>query len=482
VIDNGKLLITPINNLDGEASFDLNIKYDNGTLKEPTTITFNIERSDFKKVLVDKCGIEESVYVSAWDKGMGVYDGDISCGKKINQDDLLSFIDLKKVGNISISHNNLTTLSGLNNLEEVNYFTFWDNSITDISALSNLKKVGDRLEISYNNITNLKPLSNISSITGILHMSNNPNLKDLTGLENIEHGYRNLYIDNNQYTTKLPLSSKFCSSDWSYPNTGTDISDVCDMSTNLTFNGNEEVNGVGRELPSTILSDQLIKIDHSKSYNLSFDAISGNDDGTEYQDTNRQYAGFAQYDADNNFIRPAYIIHRGDTELVEDLKDGNTSMYVKDASNWYDMSTAPYYRKTFVWYPYTNAKGYTYPDYTYTRHHSGYNAIDSITKISDNKYEIKLQNPWNGGTLITGTKIANSSDGGVYNYSLNNQHINKNWTHYEYTISGIENNYNHGTKFNDYSEYIRVIFLPNYNNSGNSNRLRIKNIKWQVIE
>jgi hypothetical protein len=77
---------------------------------------------------------------------------------------------------------------------------------------------------------------------------------------------------------------------------------------------------------------------------------------------------------------------------------------------------------------------------------------------------LTLTQAWPGPNLAIGTKVANGSAGGSYNYNvLANNAIPNTWTLYTGTISGIDTartgDYN---KFRPGSVYVKVLFLSNY--------------------
>lgn len=91
-------------------------------------------------------------------------------------------------GNVRIREAGLlTSLDGLNLTEIGGYFELYDlQQLSDINALSSLTKINGPLGIAGILIENLDALSNLTEINGDLAIIGNPNLLDISGLENID--------------------------------------------------------------------------------------------------------------------------------------------------------------------------------------------------------------------------------------------------------------------------------------------------------
>ena len=121
-----------------------------------------------------------------------------------------------------LHHNALINLKGLENLEEVHAsFSLSSNNLSDISSLSNLKVIKGMLGLAYNNLSSLKGLENLEHIyttkwngkNRTLAIHNNPNLDDISALENLlndEDYYLIVLIDSYlQYKKKPSIKSNF---------------------------------------------------------------------------------------------------------------------------------------------------------------------------------------------------------------------------------------------------------------------------------
>lgn len=219
---------------------------------------------------------------------------------------------------------------------------------------------------------------------------------------------------------------------------------------------------------TTKFNDEYIPVDPEKQYRMSLWAKAGNTGGGGYETANRQYAGVYTYDVDLNGIAPwMYMKHSGstDTTLASPLNTGDLVVVLTDGTGWETGAGATYARQ-ISWWGYTNAKGYTYPDYTYTRNgtvnHAYYNTNGAWNARATNT--LTLTQAWPGPNLAAGTKVRNSTSGGTYKYiTLSNVQVLNAWTRYEGMIggwdtagAGVTYLYPYGTA------YVRLLFIANY--------------------
>jgi Tfp pilus assembly protein PilE len=197
-------------------------------------------------------------------------------------------------------------------------------------------------------------------------------------------------------------------------------------------------------------TSDLIPIDINKSYiqTGSFKSIGGGGNSLTYY-------GVATYDRDKLFIgyRNVNRFVNTETELAQDLKPGDTVVYLKSAANWRKAADYPHTRWLAI-YPYKD-----YPIYTYTRYVYEFNDSEVNTNT------ITLKYPYSGQLITAGSKVSNNTDGNGYNYTtLCGINVPNTWTNYNGTITGestfhSENIFRYGTK------YIQILFLLNYQQS-----------------
>lgn len=203
-----------------------------------------------------------------------------------------------------------------------------------------------------------------------------------------------------------------------------------------------------------LTTNEFILVDNNSSYYIAIDAKSSNSNAT-------YYIGFMSYDIDKKLITKDMnmYIPGSTTTLKQDLKKGDTVVYLDDVSGFKVSSSTPYYQKGVIFWNYTDSTGYTYPAGTYSRN-SYLNLYDS-DDIDTINNTITLNSAWSGGTYSKGTKLSQSNDGSTYNYILlQKNYVSQNWKTYEGIISGVgeyESNFRYGTK------YIRPFVWFNYN-------------------
>lgn len=141
------------------------------------------------------------------------------------------------------------------------------------------------------------------------------------------------------------------------------------------------------------------------------------------------------------------------TTLALPLNIGDTVVTLTDGSTW-NNNTGPNYQRRFLWWPYTNGDGYTWPDYTYSRNVSS--APSTATWSSRTGNVLNLVVPWAGPSLPAGTSVANMNSHGTYQYAVSAQPVTTDWAKYTGTLTSIRA----GTA------YIRPIVLYAYANKG----------------
>lgn len=258
--------------------------------------------------------------------------------------------------------------------------------------------------------------------------------------------------------------------------------------TSFTFDATETHGGGGSFLKNVsqtgYLSDELIPVDPEKYYRLAGWAKSGEAGGTNFNAANVQYFGIAPYDIDGNQISPNYYAKFGgstDTTLAVDLNPGDPTMTVTDATGWQNAGVG--YQRSILWWPYTNAKGYTYPNYTYSRN-TGYNYSDYVTNgvwaaggISGNVITIRGGGGWPGPALPAGTPVRNQTSGSTYKYiAASAVAVPNDWTRYEGYIGGLDTNADQTTNEFPYgTAYLKLLFLVNYHGAADNN------IRWSDL-
>lgn len=230
-------------------------------------------------------------------------------------------------------------------------------------------------------------------------------------------------------------------------------------------------------------SDELIPVDPDKYYRLVGWGKSGETGGANYSASNRQYLGIACYDADGLAITPNHyyqVTGSTQTTLAAQLNPGDSTVTLTDATGWYNGATVT--NSQFNWWPYTNALGYSYADYTYSRNSSSNYSSNNISGtwvaggISGNV--ITLRTAWAGPTIAAGTKVANTQAGATFRYiaAVNVIVPNTVWTRYEGYVGTVDAVTAASTnKFMPGTAYVKLLFLINYHGAADNN------IRWSDL-
>lgn len=220
----------------------------------------------------------------------------------------------------------------------------------------------------------------------------------------------------------------------------------------LSYDVSDSSNGDGKCFSVTSartakFSDNYIPIDPNKKYILSAYIKAG-------VISSLFYMGIYTCDKDKNFISNPMQFHYVNTEttLAVDLVNGATTVQLTNAINWANPTPGSIdANKQIALWPST----WTYPKYTYTR------TLAYYTDITANV--LTLQNPWSGGTILSGTPVANTTDSGTYQYCTATNILTPiEWTQYQSPIlSGETINSSDGPTFRYGTRYIKVMFLLN---------------------
>ena len=165
-------------------------------------------------------------------------------------------------------------------------------------------------------------------------------------------------------------------------------------------------------------ADDPIPINGTKQYRL--DATL-----TSVGASTPQSIGYTAYDRDGLLIEPQHVTRyliAIDTTLARELRPGDTSIELTDATGWSNLSSDPNTR-ALAWYGYRDANGNLYDDYTYTRNVASVPGLGlwSVGAIAGNR--ITLRQPWNGPTLASGTAVRNTVTGDPLNLVLANDDL-----------------------------------------------------------
>jgi len=186
---------------------------------------------------------------------------------------------------------------------------------------------------------------------------------------------------------------------------------------------------------TTKFSDEIIPIDLSKTYKLSLWAKTNPAVGAKH------YLGVVPFDTDGQQILTEHFMYLNSTlsTLTQDLKDGDTVVYLDNVLNWSNATGANSYQRKFIIWNYVSKGGYAYQPLTYSRNVTPADTWADGAINTTNK-TITLKTPWNRGLLKAGTKVSQGSSGATFKYiALGYGVIPNTWTNYSGTIGGLEN-------------------------------------------
>ena len=213
------------------------------------------------------------------------------------------------------------------------------------------------------------------------------------------------------------------------------------------------------------------------------------------------YFALVCYDVDNYEIKfpQAYHIANTVTTLAQDLKIGDTKIYLTSMSNW--VNSASWYQRGFKFYNYMDSRGYLYDPTTmpYSRYVATVYGTGWWDKTNSASFDtannvITLSKPWNyrnpkdtNGTWLAGTKIAQSTDSSSYMYPLKsawmkNQTGVTDWQYETHQISGINISANDDlSKFRAGTAQVAPMFMFNYGGNAPGDTTKVSNLYFEKI-
>lgn len=175
---------------------------------------------------------------------------------------------------------------------------------------------------------------------------------------------------------------------------------------------------------SSVFTDELIPVDPSKKYVISYFAIQRNPDGAG----SRHYACLMPYDSTGRSISPTNYLYRPDTltTLAQPLNDGDTYATLTDVPGDWSVGAFTYLG---VW-NYKDDHGKVWPAKTYTRTVPRYDSIQGN--------QVHFQSVYRGPSYPAGTPVSNNGAGGSYMYPVSNVIVPTEWTAFVgATVTGV---------------------------------------------
>lgn len=376
---------------------------------------------------------------------------------------------------------NVYNTSNLNDSFNNSTLTDTFNAYTTQQIYNNVNllssKTGSYATTGSNNFTGIQKISGSLNVTGSVNITGSAyiNNEKIASNEYVQSRGTNLITNGNGF-----LNNNYNFSSFTFDNSDTYVG-----------KGSFKT-GTGSWIE--IKTDEFIPVNINKTYQQSLYLKSGNINGTNYVSDNKNYIGVAQYDIDFNLVQTQHSCKYSgstDTYLTRTLYNGDSYMYVNNATGW--AQTTNKFTNHFCWYGYTNSKGYVYPDYSYTRYNSG-NYVDpingmwntsSISDIGGGEWRINLNTTWGGPTLYSNTNVRNTFHGSTFGYtflniSIPNSWVNKTGVMNPSPLDGVhigENNFRKGT------EFAKIVLITNCNPPTDINNIiKLSDVKFHELD
>lgn len=214
------------------------------------------------------------------------------------------------------------------------------------------------------------------------------------------------------------------------------------------------------------------------------------------------HAGFVSYDVDTNEIHYPHAFHYGNTvtTLAQDLKQGDTKIYLTSLNGW--AYNAASHQRGFKFYNYTDSRGYLYDPAVmpYSRYYSWSNDVslgwwqNDVSSFNSTENSITLRKPWDypnpkdtNGTWLAGTKIAQCTSGSVYSYGLKAGWMRgqigvTQWEYQSQEISGVNTTINdNNLMFRAGTAYIAPLFWFNDGGESTGDVTKVSNLYFEII-
>lgn len=102
-------------------------------------------------------------------------------------------------------------IDGLHNLQRVGkVLSLHSNNLTNVDGLSELTSVGGTLTLAHNKLTDLNGLRSLKEVAHAVNINGNPDLNDISGLNNFTYVKNNIIFDNINPEVKLKADAWLC--------------------------------------------------------------------------------------------------------------------------------------------------------------------------------------------------------------------------------------------------------------------------------
>lgn len=174
---------------------------------------------------------------------------------------------------------------------------------------------------------------------------------------------------------------------------------------------------------ATRIFTEQIPVNSANEYMVRYWARQAKPGGTAA----RHYFLLSPMDAYGNQILPQhhYVKPGTTTRLAQDLKPGDTKVYLESVAEWTTTSGS----RHIAFWNYVDPGGKAWPVESYTR--NLYTSIYPTNGVNPSENSITLSAPWSGPLTPAGTPTSNTQNGNNYLYPVSGAQIPEPWTRFQ---------------------------------------------------
>ena len=147
------------------------------------------------------------------------------------------------------------------------------------------------------------------------------------------------------------------------------------------------------------------------------------------------YLALGPMDQDGEVVTALNVMYVSGTltKLAQDLKPGDTKVYLESAENWVNTGSGNSNKRMIFW-NHVSKDGKVWEPETYSRNVSS--AAWEAGGINYDENTISLLKPWSSETIPAGTPLSNGNNGANYMYPRTSYSVGSSWEKLEGTVKG----------------------------------------------
>jgi hypothetical protein len=246
----------------------------------------------------------------------------------------------------------------------------------------------------------------------------------------------------------------------------------------LTFDPTDRPIGGGAFITTlgllqTVLSDELMPVDLSRTYRLRLQAKQKGSDTAGFM-----FAGLAPLDITGTAVNPAYYMTRLGTNglttrttLAAALNPGATTVQLTNCGNWNNAVGGNTWDRKFIFWDFVDTSGFAWPVDTFSRNiwpTSGFDAGWNDGAINTGTNTITLNQAYTGPVKPAGTPVSQGSAGGSFMYvAASSVAPPQAWTTYQGFVAGQHTNQQAAaqTAFPPGTAFVKLLLIVNCTSS-----------------